>query len=159
YLFNQKGDPAADPVLYNAFTAPQMPDTPGLPGPVGTAIPTVGAPNSSSGTLRAVIKAASADTQGEIHAVWNANTTVTLQAATPFAATAVVADSTAPTRATGTVSLANALAMTISGDDHFQVGGSGRLSFYGPAESNLGVSGAWEDYVATVTGNVSITLT
>ena len=35
--------------------------------------------------------------------------------------------------------------------------GAGQLSFYGPAESNLGVSGNWDNYSATVTGNVSIT--
>ena len=37
--------------------------------------------------------------------------------------------------------------------------GQGSLSFYGPAESSLGVSGNWDNYSATVTGNVSITLT
>ena len=35
----------------------------------------------------------------------------------------------------------------------------GSLSFYGPAESSLGVAGDWDNYSATVTGNVSITIT
>ncbi|HUY91160.1 MAG TPA: hypothetical protein VMV10_20645 [Pirellulales bacterium] len=33
------------------------------------------------------------------------------------------------------------------------------MSFYGPAESNVGASGNWESYSATATGNLSISLT
>ena len=39
------------------------------------------------------------------------------------------------------------------------VNGQGSLSFYGPAETSLGVSGDWTSYSATATGSVTITLT
>ena len=51
------------------------------------------------------------------------------------------------------------MTLTVSGNDQYSVNGTGSLSFYGPAESSLGVSGNWQNYTATVTGNVSITLT
>ena len=49
--------------------------------------------------------------------------------------------------------------VAVSGEDSYSVDGVGSLSFYGPSERNLGVSGDWQNYTATVTGNVSITLT
>ena len=52
------------------------------------------------------------------------------------------------------------VALSVSGArTSINVSGTGSLSFYGPAESSLGVSGDWQNYTATVTGNVSITLT
>ena len=51
------------------------------------------------------------------------------------------------------------IAASISGSTQYSVDGQGSLSFYGPAESSLGVSGDWQNYTASVTGSVSITLT
>ena len=60
----------------------------------------------------------------------------------------------------GTVAVVGpAVAASVSGSDQYSVNGQGSLSFYGPAECSLGVSGDWTNYTATVTGNVSITLT
>jgi uncharacterized membrane protein len=62
---------------------------------------------------------------------------------------------------TGSIFLAasSLLPVTVSGSNQYQVNGAGSLSFYGPAESSLGVSGNWNNYSANVTGNASITLT
>ena len=49
--------------------------------------------------------------------------------------------------------------MAVFGNDSYSVTGAGTLALYGPALSNLGASGSWDTYRATVTGSVSITLT
>ena len=49
--------------------------------------------------------------------------------------------------------------VSISGSGQYGIDGDGSLSFYGPGESSMGVSGNWDSYTATVTGNISITLT
>ena len=41
----------------------------------------------------------------------------------------------------------------------YSLSGTGSLSFYGPAETSLGVSVNWHTFTATLTGNVSLTLT
>ena len=58
-----------------------------------------------------------------------------------------------------TLAVSDLASVAISGGVQYAVSGTGSLSFYGPAESSLGVSGDWQNYTATVTGNVSITLT
>ena len=50
-------------------------------------------------------------------------------------------------------------AVEVSGNALYIIGGQGSLSFYGPAESSLGVSGNWNSYSATVTGSIALTLT
>ena len=64
---------------------------------------------------------------------------------------------------TGSVGLSPAngqvIPVAIKGSGQDTVQRQRKLSFYGPAESSLGVSGDWQNYTATVTGNVSITLT
>ncbi len=56
---------------------------------------------------------------------------------------------------TGTVALAAPapLAVSVSGTDQYSVDGDRQpFGFYGPAETSLGVSGDWDNYSATVTG-------
>ena len=62
---------------------------------------------------------------------------------------------------TGALSLDSATLVqaAVSGDNSYSVAGSGTLSFYGPAESSLAVSGDWTSFTASVTGGISITLT
>ena len=76
------------------------------------------------------------------------------------ASAATVTDSQGNTVGYGAVALqTSARPVAISGTVSYRVSGQGSLSFYGPAESSLGVSGDWTSYTATVTGTVSITLT
>ena len=74
---------------------------------------------------------------------------------------ATVRDSNGNVVGNGSVAL-NALDLipvAVSGNDQYAISGNGSLSFYGPSEVTLGASGDWQNYTATVTGNVSITLT
>ena len=76
------------------------------------------------------------------------------------AASAVVVDANGKTIGSGVVALSAQalLAAAIAGNVSYSVNGSGSLSFYGPAESLLGVSGNWDQYTATVAGGVAITV-
>ena len=98
---------------------------------------------------------------GGLAASWSASSTSDFQAQRLDATVATVTDATGKPVGTGAVELTadSPVAAGISGNNQYSVNGTGSLSFYGPAETNLGVSGDWDNYSATVTGNVSITLT
>ncbi len=57
------------------------------------------------------------------------------------------------------VDQAGTLGVTVTGGDEYNLSGQGIMSLYGPSEATLGASGDLQNYTATITGNVSITLT
>jgi uncharacterized membrane protein/transglutaminase-like putative cysteine protease len=112
------------------------------------------------GAVQGTVQAASVAVSHQVSATWSSTATSAFQATALNAANATVVDKN-NTQLTGTVALAaaNAVPVAVSGSDQYSVSGTGSLSFYGPAETSLGVSGNWDSYSATVTGNVSLTLT
>ena len=75
------------------------------------------------------------------------------------AGTATVQDSSGTTVGSGSVALAGAaVAATVGGSVDYAVDGSGQFSFFGPATTDFGASADWSQYVANLSGNVSITL-
>lgn len=58
-----------------------------------------------------------------------------------------------------TVATETPIPIEITGPEAVSVSGAGSLAFYGPAGSSVGSSGNWDDYAATITGDVSITMT
>jgi uncharacterized membrane protein/transglutaminase-like putative cysteine protease/sugar lactone lactonase YvrE len=99
---------------------------------------------------------------GQLAATWSSSSTSSFEVVSLTGAGGTVTGANGQTLGTGSVglSLAAAVAASVAGSNQYSVNGIGSLSFYGPAESNLGVSGNWTSYTATVTGNgVSITLT
>ena len=62
---------------------------------------------------------------------------------------------------TGTVALASTalVPVAVGGTVSYDVSGQGSLSFYAPAEANLGVSGDWDSYTANLSGTVALQLT
>jgi hypothetical protein len=117
-------------------------------------------PSLGGGSVSASLSLAGAALAGPISVSWRSTSTSSF-AVTSLAAGAVVSNAQGAVVGSGAVSLSSvtASAASISGADTYSVNGQGSLSFYGPAESSLGVSGDWQSYTATVTGNVSITLT
>ena len=115
------------------------------------------APGAVSGTTNAVATGVS----GDQSASWTSSSTSAFQAQTLTAAGAVVEDSNGKKIGSGSVALSatRAVAAAIAGNNQYSVNGTGSLSFYGPAESSLRVSGDWQNYTATVSGNVAITIT
>jgi hypothetical protein len=99
---------------------------------------------------------------GQLAATWSTASASALQIVSLSATSATVADAQGKHIGSGPVRLAlvEAVPASVSGNNQYSVTGTGSLSFYGPAESSLGVSGNWTNYSATVTGNsVSITVT
>jgi hypothetical protein len=50
------------------------------------------------------------------------------------------------------------IATVISGALSLQIDGQGKLSFYAPATTGLGVSGDWSEYTGTLSGNATLSL-
>ncbi|MGO9923686.1 MAG: choice-of-anchor Q domain-containing protein, partial [Isosphaeraceae bacterium] len=118
-------------------------------------------PNQTPGQVGGTVQASSVAASGNIAASWASGTTSGFLASSLGATAATVVDSQGMTVGSGMAALSTAAftQVAISGNTQYSVNGQGSLSFYGPAESPLGVSGDWQNYTATVTGNVSITLT
>jgi hypothetical protein len=115
------------------------------------------AAGSTEGT--AVVDAMSAS--GPLSASWSAGD------ASGFAVSSLTASGVTITGAgdnpvgSGVVSLmASApVSVSISGNAQYNVNGTGTLAFYGGTGSNLGVGADWDNYSATVSGSLAITLT
>jgi uncharacterized membrane protein len=127
---------------------------------VGTAtegISQVGSAGAAAGSLAAVGLSVS----GQLNAQWNSAAMNVFQVSSLTASTAMIIGTNGAVLGTGVIALSGGIPVTavLSGNNSYSVQGVGNLSFYGPAESDLGVSGNWDNYSATVTGRVSITLT
>ncbi|HVX12981.1 MAG TPA: DUF4214 domain-containing protein [Pirellulales bacterium] len=115
----------------------------------------------AAGEVQGPLKVASAVASGSVTASWTSVTPSSFIASSLDANTATVLNQGGTSVGTGKVVLSGQAntALSISGNTQYSVSGAGNLSFYAPAESNLGVSANWNNYSATVTGNVSVTLT
>jgi uncharacterized membrane protein len=115
----------------------------------------------SAGQIAGAAQASSLLASGSLTASWSSATTSSFLASSLGATVATVVNSQGTTFGAGTAVLStqSLAAVSISGNTNYNVNGQGSLSFYGPAESSLGVSGDWTSYTATATGNLSITLT
>ena len=113
------------------------------------------------GAVAGAVRTASLTVSQEIAGAWSSAATSDFLAMSLNAAGATVIGAGGQAVGTGSVAFSSSSLTDagITGNDQYAVNGTGSLSFYGPAESSLGVSGDWQNYTATVTGNVSITLT
>ncbi len=98
---------------------------------------------------------------GQLSASWNTNTNSNFQVQSIEVPSATVQNVNGLSVGSGPVALSSATpgAVSITGLAHLSVNGLGALSVYGFAETSIGVSGDWQNYTATITGDVSITLT
>ena len=83
------------------------------------------------------------------------------QATTIQASGATVRAANGVSLGTGIVTLATAVPVpvSVSGNNQYRVSGHGRLAFFGPSETALGVGGDWQNYSAIVVGGVTLALT
>jgi hypothetical protein len=148
----------ADPPVLNALTDPS-PTRPTDTGPAEATVPA--AASRPAGAVDGTIASAFFNTSGTLTADWQAVGTSGLQTQTLSVSVGTVRDGTGNLIGSGTVGLSvtNGVATAITGTVAYGVTGKGSLAFYGPSESSLGVSANWDNYTATVTGNVAITLT
>ena len=117
--------------------------------------------NLSPGMVNGNVQSTSVSAWNQLAATWATDSTSGLLTRSLNASSATVIDASGKIVGVGAIGLSAAsdLATTVSGNQMFSVSGKGKLSFYDTSESSLGVSGDWEDYSATVTGKVFITLT
>ena len=153
------GSLATDPPVAGYLSDPNFHLLPPLPNvsQVNQAVPST----LPSGTFEASLSLASVQAQGQLTSSWSSASTSAFQATGLSSVSATVRDAQGNAVGSGAVSLSTPalVAVAISGQNQCNVSGQGSLSFYGPAESSLGVGGDWSSYSATVAGSVSLTLT
>ncbi len=154
-VFLSRNDPPLPPTLLSATT------TPLFPANVEVSDTTI-ASNMPAGSVAGTAQITSLAATSVTSASWADDASSAFQAATLTASGATVVGPGGAVVGCGTVALAagsSTVGIAVSGEDTYQVSGSGSLSFYGPAGSSLGVSADWTNYNATVTGSVTLTLT
>jgi len=147
-------DPGVIPILSNPVPVTALPSS-RASGSVTASGPL------AAGPVGGGAKAINVSVSGQNAASWSSAPASDFQASALNASNATVVDSGGKTIGAGPVAMAtlSPVSAVLSGKDQYSVNGTGSLSFYGTAERSLGVSGDWQNYTATVTGNVSITLT
>ncbi len=121
----------------------------------------VGVPHGfSAGDVTGLATTQSLAVAGPLSASWTTADTSSFNAQDLNVAGATVTAAGGAIIGSGSVSLtASATELAISGNVSYDASGQGSLSFYGPAESTLGVSGDWTSYSATATGTLTIVVT
>jgi uncharacterized membrane protein/transglutaminase-like putative cysteine protease len=149
------GDPPLVPEMFN-LNVP-FPTTPRATSSMERAEQANQPPGQVGGTVQVSHIAAA----GNISASWTSAATSSFLAFSLGAAIATVLDSRGTAVGSGRAAFTaqTSMGVSISGPALYSVNGSGSLSFYRPAENTLAVSGNWDHYSATVSGNVSISLT
>ncbi|HEV3310798.1 MAG TPA: hypothetical protein VG815_09790, partial [Chloroflexota bacterium] len=147
-------DPQVPPALVDV-------NGPTLPSNTARVAEQVPAGPPAAGAVTGTMLLSSLGASGQQTTLWTSTATSAFQAFALNAGAATVMDADGKVLGTGTVTLsgANAVSAQVTGSAKYSVTGLGSLSFYGPSESSLGVSGVWENYVANITGNDAITLT
>ncbi|HQU43527.1 MAG TPA: hypothetical protein PK867_11995, partial [Pirellulales bacterium] len=126
------------------------------------AVQSVSAPaDTAAGAVSGSIATSALNAGGKLQANWSNTASTVFHVESASTAAATVTNAQGATVGSGPVELSASAGttLTVSGAAAYNVNGAGSLSFYGPAESSLGVSGNWTNYSATVTGNVSLTIT
>ena len=157
--------------LYGLLKDPEVPgmllDPNGTQQPLtNTAFAEVDKPaNTAPGAVAANIQTGGLEVQGDLQASWNtpAGVSTSLRGATLNVASGSIQLVGGGSIRTGGVSLAPGasvgVATSVTGAAAYRVAGNGSLGFYGPATTNLGASGDWSSYTASVIGSVTIDLT
>jgi uncharacterized membrane protein len=115
----------------------------------------------TAGQIAGNAQASTLAVSGSLSASWSSSANNSFQATSLNSASATVRNAQGAVIGSGAIALASpgTVPVNISGTDSYSVSGAGSLSFYGPAATSLGVSGNWDNYATTVTGNVSIAIT
>ncbi len=148
--------------LYGLLKDPEVPgmllDPNGTQQPLtNTAFAEVDKPaNTAPGAVAANIQTGGLEVQGDLQASWNtpAGVSTSLRGATLNVASGSIQLVGGGSIRTGGVSLAPGasvgVATSVTGAAAYRVAGNGSLGFYGPATTNLGASGDWSSYTASV---------
>ncbi len=113
-----------------------------------------------AGNVSGSVDADSTVVSGNLTATWASTSTTALQVGSLAASNATVKDANGIIVGVGTIGLNpfSPLPVSVSGTVNYSVTGAGNLSIYGPASSQLGVSGDWTNYQANLSGSVAVQL-
>jgi uncharacterized membrane protein len=112
-------------------------------------------PNSTTGS----VDTSAISVSGATAALWSSSGTSTFSVTSLTASSATLLGTGLGTGSVSLTSTGTSISAGIFGSADYQISGAGSLSFYGPAESDLGVSADWTNYSATESGSVLITVT
>ena len=130
------------------------------PGNIGSA--SVAFPSATpGGGVIATVLSPNVAIAGQLGASWTTTDVISNAEVDSFGAgNAIVQDQNGNLVGSGdvTFSRASQIPIALSGNDNYDINGQGSLSFYGAAETSLGVSGDWNATPRTLTGNVSVTV-
>ncbi len=115
----------------------------------------------TSGSVQAALSVTNLSSRGRFSGSWSSRSISGFQVTGLSSGSATVVDAADSVVGIGSASLSSGtpVAVAVSGDVAYAVNGQRELSFYAPGSSGLGASGNWDNYSATVSDNVSITLT
>ena len=119
------------------------------------------ASTAPAGAVSGKLKSSSLAVSDAQSASWTSTALSSFLVTSLSASAGAVTDSTGKAVGAGSVAMvfAATIPFAVTGNNDYNVTGSGNLSFYASAANSLGVSGDWQNYTAIVTGNVSMTLT
>jgi uncharacterized membrane protein/transglutaminase-like putative cysteine protease len=150
-----KKDPAIAPIVFGPSTA--------TPPTNQSSVDVAQGASTSAGTVQGSLQTPSVSVIGDLQAAWNspAGAKAAFRATALNIASASVQAVGGGSLGSGSLSLASGAqaAVSIAGAASYSVAGNGSLAFYSAATSNLGASGEWTSYAATVNGSVTIELT
>ena len=156
YIFNTLAniDPLTPSELVDLTIPQPMPSDVAQTTETSTATVAGGATSSN-------FKSTSFAAAGPFSATWASSSNSSFQISSFTATTATVTDATGHFVGSGAVNFKATAPVvgTIAGNDEYRLNGNGSLSFYGPAEASLGVSGDWSNYAASVAGSPTIKFT
>jgi uncharacterized membrane protein len=147
-------DPPLDDLLFDVSSAARLPIT---IAPIPVTFPI----GFGSGEVVNSAQVQSIQVSGTVSSTWSNQATSSLTTRSLNAGTATISNAEGNVIGSGQASFssANAIPISVSGSVSYSITGTGSLSFYGQPEASLGVSGEWDNYSVSVTGNVSIALT
>jgi len=159
--------------LQQQYDAELLADPPAPVGLIASPAPGAGAISGAqdltagatvaAGPIRGSAPAAGLAVSGTLQATWTGAASGGFLVTSLIAGTAAVRDASGAIIGSGAVSLsvasASGVPTGVSAGAVYHVEGSGDLSFYGSAATGLAVGADWENYSATVSGDVSLTLT
>jgi uncharacterized membrane protein len=145
-----------EPPLSDVLAEPSA-DEPAAPS---ASTPVAAVASLAPGAVAGTTNVREVQAYGTLSATWRAAST-TFTTSSMNSSSGTVTNSSGHVLGSGSVGFVTntPIGVEISGSNQFNVSGNGNLSFYGPAETNVGAAGDWESYSATVTGDVTMKVT
>jgi uncharacterized membrane protein len=114
-----------------------------------------------AGPVQGTIQSPHVSVSNQLAVSWTTETPSGFMVESLHTSNASVRDANGMRLGSGAVALTalSRVPVAIAGQVMYNVSGQGNLSFYAPATTDLGVSGTWDTYTATLSGTITLQLT